>query len=322
RGDPTGAVMSQYIPSAARLVRSRRIVDMAMAGPDWGTTWPKSPQEAQRVLSQLSAQAGPGPLLEVSYLDTDATGAEGRVRAIATAYYNYSAQRAVLADRIRVQLLEQRGAVVLKALNELESEILHLQGVFSVDVDGLKSLQEHRLKQVLAVENAMHEIELRNAQAMRTTTTRPSTAPAMAALRELLDHDRTQLAEVSRLRTKLADLEQQRERAVAEKVDVQRRIDALAAQGAVGGNLSVIGFEPATVAVDHRPRNAAWGALAGLGAFAFVLISRRWWRKRLGSIRRRAGFPVITEEQMPRPVLPIEASDPAAEAAAPVSAPT
>src|SRR4051794_28010186 len=61
------AFTADELAAEGRMMRSRRIADLAMQGPDWSTSWPKTPVEAEDLIARLSTRVEAGSLVEVSY---------------------------------------------------------------------------------------------------------------------------------------------------------------------------------------------------------------------------------------------------------------
>jgi hypothetical protein len=187
-------------PQAA-LIRSRRVIDFAMAGPNWSKTWPTSPDA---VLANLSSQATSSLQLEVEYLAADPAAAEGQLAGILQAYQQYRDELRADAAR-QLSLLEAQNVVLTAQLRQAEQRA-------------------------------------RDA------------------------------AEADAVRARF--------------VETRRRIDELQREDRLSTILLVFPVPPATIATDHRPRNAAWAALAGLIGFSLLHYLLRWSQSR----RSRTAF--------------------------------
>ncbi len=116
---------------------------------------------------------------------------------------------------------------------------------------------------------------------------------------------------------RVRDLNRQRDEAHRDRAEVEQRLKMLSMDSALPGviNLLFDGSLPASPTIDHRPRNAALGTLAGLPLFLLAHLALRAWRTRRRVVYARTAFPLITRE--PKPAVPIPADgppDPAAPA--------
>jgi hypothetical protein len=104
----------------ANRAESRRIVDVALAGPDWAAAWPRTAGARDGYEKRLRAEVQPGGTIRVSYDDPDAGAARGRLTAFVNAYRGEMRADEAKLNRLRLTLFTQR----MDNAGEREKQIL------------------------------------------------------------------------------------------------------------------------------------------------------------------------------------------------------
>jgi hypothetical protein len=270
------AVTPDEVDAAAVAAASRRVVDSAMAGGTWGAA--NAPADRDAVLAHLSARRVNGSVVRVEYVYGDRRTAEGRLLEILRAFEKFDGDRRESEVRKRLEALRGRQALVIGQIRRTETELLRITDKWGTS-DLAKFEDELRRRLV-----AGGQLLRRGDQVAQAGN--PTAAPAPVS------NDVELLAEVSRHRLKVDELKSDHARAVADRNEVERRIDGIRMNQTVGSGV-VIDTAPHATRDDPRARNAAAGAL---GAVAVALLV--WFAWRVGSGRRRVvdartAFPLI-----------------------------
>jgi hypothetical protein len=130
----------------------------------------------------------------------------------------------------------------------------------------------------------------------------------LARLKERHTNQAAALSRIGRDNLKVHALREQTQQVQSQIDPFRARIRSLVIAEQFGNRFSIIddGPLPMVPAIDHRPRHAALGALAGLVAFLLLRSIVRAWRWRR-AFRGRTGFPHVR----PRPAASVVAVDPA-----------
>jgi hypothetical protein len=302
RATEPGAASPSSLDAEVLLIRSKTILDRAMTGRNWSRSWPTTQRAVNEMLERLSARAVGGHVIEVTYFDADASAAEGRLRAIALAYSDYVNNRHVSEITTRQKLLYDRLSLFAGEAARLDTQLI--DSFNELGTSDLASLEAHQLNKVAKLEQMMLDLSI-----APSAVTRPTTNPAVSMLAERLEVEKKALTQTARIRFKVEELRRHREAASSERDQLSKRLNDLMLESGLPGPVRVLSAgEISGRPIDGRPRNVAWGALAGLIPFFVVRLVARWWRERRRVLSAKTAFPVIiTHTPEPKPVIPIEA---------------
>jgi hypothetical protein len=285
------------------LLGSRRVQELAMLGPDWVKTGRGTgPAVARAIEKSVEVRSAPGGMMKVWFHDADPKMAQMGAQAITIAYYNYRLNRLTSDDLKRVRLLEDRGQLLASQALRLDAKILEAASEYGSS--DLSVVQTFKVQEALRLEREVRDAMSPPAGSGATATTRP--APRW--LVERYEKTRNEAREVARAQLKVQDLVRQRDEALREREQVQARIARLSLESGMAAGVQVVstGDLPTTPAIDHRVRNAGWGALAGLLVFFVGRTILRMWFARRQVVYARTAFPLVTHYVPPRAVLPVD----------------
>ena len=293
-------------PLAADLLvlGSTRVAEDAIRSPDWvkigrGIT----PAAATAFRKSLSVAAAPGGIFKVHFHDPDPKIAQIGATAVTSAFENLHLGRSQSENMRRLRLLQDRRVLLLSQIAKLDARILEEANESGAPDPSL--VHAFKTQEWLRLERDVRAAEAPTSGA--ASTTQASTRPAPKWLVERLERTRNEAMRAGWANLRIQDLDRQRQDAHRDRIEVEKRINRLQLESGMGSGLSVLSYGdlPATPAIDHRPRNAAVGALVGLVGYLFTHAILRAVVRRRRYVNPRTAFPVITHHE-PRPVVPID----------------
>src|SRR5688500_18767304 len=149
-----------YLDSQVALIRSQRVIDLAMHNPDWkALTRGLMPEQVVEFSESLLAEHPSGSeLVIVSFMDTDPEAARRGVAAVIDAYDRLYGENDSQGAQARLKLLEERRASLAAEHKRLEEQVRELVGMAATGT--LEQIYGSKLQTMLRLETQLGEVEL------------------------------------------------------------------------------------------------------------------------------------------------------------------
>jgi uncharacterized protein involved in exopolysaccharide biosynthesis len=289
-----------YIESEAMVARSPTIADNAMVSSNWNLlARPVSPASKEWFLQHVDAQPVAAGTMQISFIDPVPADAENACKAAVLAYTDYWKAHREQDESQRLAVLRDRVSLMAGTIVRLDTLILK----DSRDAGGsdLSVMHNAQIEEIVRLER-----EIREAQNPVSAAAAPAAHAVPAYLTARYEQAKKTAEKTGQTMMKLDEFGRQRDLQAAELATYQHRIGELTLALNMTPSLSILtvaNVSP-TPAIDHRPRNAAVGALAALILFFILKSLLRNWRNHNHSQKARTAFPVIITHT-PKPVVPI-----------------
>lgn len=289
-----------YIESEAMVARSPTIADLAMSTSNWNLLGrPASPASREWFLAYIDAQPVAAGTLQISFIDAAPADAENACKAAVTAYADYWKAHREQDESQRIEVLRNRVSLIMGSIARLDSLILKE----SHDAGGsdLSVMHNAQIEEIVRLER-----EIREAQNPVSAAAAPAAHEIPAYLAARYEQAKKTAEKTGQTMMRLDDFRRQRDLQAAELTTYQHRIGELTLALGMTPSLSILTLANVspTPAIDHRPRNAALGALAAVIVFFILKSLWRNWRNHRHGQKARTAFPVIVTHT-PKPVIPI-----------------
>jgi capsular exopolysaccharide synthesis family protein len=155
----------EFVQSEAMMISSRRIIDLAMNGPEWKATGfdadsPAAQAQVQALLAANLSVEHPSrtEIIRVYFTDKDPGVAGATVKAVVKAYENYSKNKAQVADDNRLRVLSERRSLILGQIAGAENQIYSLADKYGTH--DLAAYVEAKIAEEGKIEARKNEAEL------------------------------------------------------------------------------------------------------------------------------------------------------------------
>lgn len=149
-----------YVGTQVSLIRSRRVVEMALQSATWADAkGTYSIEDIETFSENLAAvQPAKSQLIRVSYSDSEPQRARAGVKAVVDAYQSIYVEGDRFADAARLKLLEDRERALTAELDRLSARILEIANEFGSSA--LSGMHAYELEQLQTVKTQLETAKL------------------------------------------------------------------------------------------------------------------------------------------------------------------
>ena len=153
-----------FIDSQMALMKSSRVVDLAMQSEDWKKLGrPLSDSEVQSFKGGLRVRRSEGSqVVTLSFTDGDPEVARAAVRSVIPAYMEIYGEEDLKREEARLNVLEQRRVALTNELKSLQDRIHSIANEFGSD--SLEQAYEFKLEEVHKIEARLRELSLKKSE--------------------------------------------------------------------------------------------------------------------------------------------------------------
>jgi uncharacterized protein involved in exopolysaccharide biosynthesis len=301
-------MFDSYVETQAFLLRSPRMILLAMDSPQWKAAVQKArPLGLDAFTERLAVTRPPNSkLIQVSFNDQDPQLAAAAVRAVLDAYLRVASENDTDMNNQKLKILEDRRATLVARLKALNDRVMGIANEFGTD--SLERFYNPKLEEYNKFQSSLAEAEIALAYASTNASATSAPAGLLATAPSIAGADSNSDAVRHQAEIRVAELRARSERAKTELLDIGRkeltvramkteiesvqkdvdetksRIDQLGIESAVGGRIAVLSsgdlpFRP----VSRRSLSATIaGSAVGLGlGFGIIGLGATIGRRRL-----------------------------------------